>query len=278
MKKVVCIVLIVVMILSVACSIAETNTNQASQFPSLNFNVEMPEFEAMDTSKWGDFDLPTGGTLPQMPDFDTSNFKISGDMPDGWGDMSLDGFSMPAMGDGWGNLGESSDWGSAFEEMKKKMETQEIGGSQPSESWPPESFRQLEDAFNKTKSENEPGNSAGMEDIKSVFSEKFGNVDTGTSELPVFDVGTLDIPGFTDQGNGFIGTVTGLINLDKISSFLANTMSVSNQGAEQSDMPSLGAINDKNLSGIFGSLKSTVKPLMDPEKKYDGSLFDKAGN
>lgn len=287
MKKMfVWILAVCLLMLSISAVLAEEDSTTGDKktnstgFPS--FADGFPELEPIDTSTWGTFETPDMGTLPEMPEFDTSawdDFKA----PEGWGDLSLDGFSMPVQGDGWGSLGTGSDWGSAFEEMKKSMESgfSSSFGQGDTSDWPPASFKEMQEAFNQQKSDIGSNNGSDMPNVKDLFSEKFGDVGTVDTEggIPSLDfasdalqqsIGSLNMP-----ESALISAMSSVANLNKINDFLNGISSrISETPTINNEFPSLsGEIEHVDMKSVYESLSSSLTPVLDENKKYGGSLF-----
>lgn len=280
MKKLAGIVFVIILSVTVVVANADITTDFSlpDKFPS--FDMQLPEFDPIDTSDWGNFSITLPSKLPEMPEFDMNNFGLSSGMPEGWGDLNIESFTLPTQDAGWGDLGMNDNWGASFEEMKKKAEEQFSGGTNNTASnWPPESFKDLENAFSQAKADSGESKS-GMEDIQSLFSSKFGNMNTGTSdamEMPNIDSaqGLLDMPTLQDPNNGFIGAVTNVVNLEKIGAFLGNT-EMTELDTNMEPLPSLGSVNRVGLNSYYSELSGKLKPRMDVTQRYNGSLFGAA--
>lgn len=286
MKKILALVLAMcITMAAMLYAVAEEKTDKTTKngFPS--FSEGFPELDPIDTSKWGEFDLPEMEGFPEMPEMDTSKWGEF-TMPEGWGDMDFGNFSKPAQGS-WGDLGGNSDWGSAFEDMKKSMKDK-FGSSSnfdnPSSEWPPQSFKDLASAFDQQK--NDINNTApeGTQDMKELFKEKFGDVgiDTSEKDIPPLDFAqdALGTPDLTAPDSPVVGAISSIANLNKINSFL-NSMSgkIADDASFDNlkDFPNLGTeIQKIDMNSTFDSLAASLAPKMDPSKKYDGSLFEKS--
>ena len=285
MKKILALMLALCLAMAAMLyAVAEEKTDKTNSngFPS--FSEGFPQLDPIDTSKWGDFDLPEMDSI-EMPEIDTSKWGEF-TKPEGWGDMDLGNFSSPIQGS-WGDLGGSSDWGSAFEEMKKSMEDK-FGSSSnfnnSSSEWPPESFKDLAAAFDQQKNDIDTNPSEGDTDLKSLFNDKFGDVgiDTSDMEMPSLDAAkeSLDKPDLTLPDSPVVGAISSVTNLNKINDFL-NSMSgqISDNASFDNlkDFPEMGTeIQKIDMKSTYNTLTENLAPRMDPTKKYDGSLFGSA--
>lgn len=231
-------------------------------------------------SWWGDgMKMPE---MPEMPEIDTSTWGEF-TAPEGWGEFSIDSFTSPLNGGSWGDMGFDSDFGTAFEEMKKKMESEMESkwGSSESDSWPPQSFKDLESAFNSQQSELETTQSS--KDIQSIFKEMFGDVgSTDLGELPDLDASILNTNTDLDQdSSSLISGISSIANLNTISSFISGAKSNIDTDISfdsLTGMPSQAfTITQKDMKTIYEGLESGLSPQMDYKKTYNGSLFEKAG-
>lgn len=230
---------------------------------------------------WGDgMKMPD---MPEMPEIDTSSWGEF-TAPEGWGEFGLDGFTSPLNGGSWGDMGIDSDFGAAFEEMKKKMESEMDSkwGSGESDSWPPQSFKDLEAAFNKQQDELDTTTS-NNKDIQSAFREMFGDVGTtDISGLPDLDTSILNSNTDLDPGSSsLISGISNIANLNTINSFINSAKSNIDTDlsfGSMSGMPSQAfTIDQKNMKSIYSGLENELAPQMDINKTYSGSLFEKAG-
>lgn len=284
MKKILALMLALCLAMAAMLyAVAEEKTDKTNSngFPS--FSEGFPQLDPIDTSNWGNFDLPEMEGF-EMPEIDTSKWGEF-TMPEGWGDMDFSNFSSPVQGS-WGDLGGSSDWGSAFEEMKKSMEDK-FGSSSnfdnSSSDWPPESFKDLAAAFDQQKADLDTP-SEGDNDLKSLFNEKFGDVgiDTSDMEMPSLDSTkeNLDTPDLTLPESSLVGAISTVANLNKINDFLNNMSDKISDGVSfdgLNDFPEMGTeIQRVDMKSNFNALVENLSPKMDPTKKYNGSLFGKA--
>ena len=257
MKKMLAAILTIAITLSGVCVFAES-------FGDISF-----------PDGWGNIDMP------QMPDIDTSSFGEF-TMPEGWGDMSLDGFTSPLNGEGWGNMDMGSDWGASFEEMKRQMETQfgtNMEKNKDDSTGKTDTFIELENAFNQQK--QSLGNDESSEkDLKNIFVDRFGsNVVTPADEgIPPLDGaqsllehGSLETP-----SSSLVSGASSILNLNRINSFVNNTASQINTNMSFNDLslPNMGeTIHMIDMHAAYSAIAGSLKPRMDPTRKYDGSLF-----
>ena len=258
MKKTTCILIMVLSLIFSASAFADSGKNWWGDGIKM---PDMPDMPEIDTSSWGEFTAP-----------------------EGWGEFSLDGFSSPLNGGSWGDMELDSDFGAAFEEMKKKMESDMDSkwGSGESDSWPPQSFKDLEAAFNKQQTEQET-TTTNNKDIQATFKEMFGDVGTmDITGLPDLDASILNTNTELDPGSSsLISGISNIANLNTINSLINGAKSNINTDlsfGNMSEMPSQAfTIDQKNMKSIYSGLESELSPQMDINKTYSGSLFEKAG-
>lgn len=255
MKKTICVLLVSMLALCAVCAYAE-GSNKQNDWWSGGFTMpEMPEMPTIDTSNWG-----------------------SMEMPEGWGNISMDGFGKPLNGDSWGSMGMDSDWAKQFEDMKKQsgIDFNKNLDNGVSDNWPPQSFKDLESAFNDQKKDvniTKPE----TKDIQSTFSEMFGNIETPKMDVPEIDTGALKLPDMNVPNNAFIGSVSGVANMNSVRYILSGAGSNMNTSLSFGSLGSLPnaafSIQEQNMKGAYQTIKGSLTPQTDWTKKYDGSLY-----
>lgn len=290
MRKI--LVYAIVLAMVIVCGVASVNADNATK-------------DKNDTSSWGwGFDLPGNGDssfpsfsfempeMPEMPEFEGFGEFTMPEMPEGFGEFDISSFGTPKTGE-WGNIGgDNSDWGSNFEDLRKQVQEGMSTPGSLGEDWPPQSFKDLQSAFDTQKSEEDSAADS-PSSIQDLFASKFGDMNNTLPEMPSLDdkKADIDLKGFESK---IVSNTQTAMNLETIN---GRMMEVSSKITGELNVKT---IDGQNIDGGMDSLNnylqehSSIKPLeggmfnaysdlvsnLTPDKlgidikhKYNGNLF-----
>lgn len=158
MKRFFCILIILCLALTI-CASAESPGMLTGSFPDFDMSMpDMSDFSGFDEDSW-----PSGFSVPE-----------------GWGDLSLDGFS--GFPEDWDDLSGSGmeEWEERFNSFRDQISGQSMESAFP--DWDMSDFDELKEAFEKSGSGQE--DTGITEDIRNLFTSAFGEINDQPIEPP----------------------------------------------------------------------------------------------
>ena len=200
-------------------------------------------------SSWPDSFPDFGGSWPDMPEFsgfDADSWPSDFSMPEGWGDLSLDGFD-----------GFPEDWGSLTDSGM------EDGSSFP--DWNSEGFDALKDAFQQSASGRE---SVSSEDIRDLFAAAFG--ESGDQTLP-----TPELPDLQKNQPLNYHETSGYQQISAI----AETFGISGLSAGSlGSLPDYSGLDRNEMKSLFAENAEQLAVSMEVSQDRYCSLFSAGKN
>ena len=217
-------------------------------------------------SSWPDSFPDFGGSWPDMPEFsgfDTDSWPSDFSMPEGWGDLSLDGFD--GFPEDWGSLTDSGmeDWEEKFNTFKDQASGQSAGSSFP--DWNSEGFDALKDAFQQSASGRE---SVSSEDIRDLFAAAFG--ESGDQTLP-----TPELPDLQKNQPLNYHETSGYQQISAI----AETFGISGLSAGSlGSLPDYSGLDRNEMKSLFAENAEQLAVSMEVSQDRYCSLFSAGKN